>query len=315
MSNNSSVIMSVGCDLNERAYQHTVREILDSSNLGLSADNKESISSNDEAPPTLEQRMNSPTSFALQVERDNKYGRHEERNENQQKHIFVEKERPLSSDGLPSSPSARRRRARTTFTVDQLRALEAVFEQTHYPDVEAREKLAGTTGLTEAKVQIWFQNRRAKWRKFEKLGNFGGLGDLKEVHFVPAPDKDQILPRTTKLCHRKGEKNKTLSINHPLMSTSTSTRGPTCCPLEDPWLMKVRAQIWPQPSSSSSPKEPHQDSPSHVLAGACCDSNRCLTGDMDSGDLAGDRKTTSIAALRLKAREHEAAVEVQFLYR
>ncbi|XP_054641154.1 homeobox expressed in ES cells 1-like [Dunckerocampus dactyliophorus] len=58
------------------------------------------------------------------------------------------------------------RRPRTAFTNHQVNVLEAVFQVNCYPGIQLREHLAGRLDLDEDRIQIWFQNRRAKLRRF-----------------------------------------------------------------------------------------------------------------------------------------------------
>nr|XP_046182482.1 actin cytoskeleton-regulatory complex protein pan1-like [Oncorhynchus gorbuscha] len=73
---------------------------------------------------------------------------------------------PAVTMGDPSLlPSLPKKKTRTLYSTDQLEQLEGMFQEDHYPDGEKRKEIAATVGVTPQRIMVWFQNRRAKWRK------------------------------------------------------------------------------------------------------------------------------------------------------
>uniref|UniRef100_H0V5M9 Homeobox domain-containing protein n=1 Tax=Cavia porcellus TaxID=10141 RepID=H0V5M9_CAVPO len=71
--------------------------------------------------------------------------------------------------GPPEVTCQVRKKTRTLYRSDQLEELERVFQEDHYPDSDKRREIAQMVGVNPQRIMVWFQNRRAKWRKLEKL--------------------------------------------------------------------------------------------------------------------------------------------------
>ena len=69
---------------------------------------------------------------------------------------------------------------------------EQVFEQTHYPDSAIREQLSLSLNLSISRIQIWFQNRRAKFRKMDMINRNSNNMSSKKLMKITKKGIDEL---------------------------------------------------------------------------------------------------------------------------
>ncbi|KAF3819448.1 hypothetical protein GH733_013598 [Mirounga leonina] len=127
-----------------------------------------------------------------------------------------------------------RKKTRTLYRSDQLEELERIFQEDHYPDSDKRREIAQTVGVTPQRIMVWFQNRRAKWRKVEKLNGKENKGS--PAGPAPTPASSQCssateLPPSMSLAPEPGtfpqEPPLDTLTEPPMLLTSDQTLAPT----------------------------------------------------------------------------------------